>query len=78
MSEVVIVDEAKNVVEEVKNVVVEEVVTEVNGRTFGCDCGGWHIALQTSRIPKVPPPSKSEESVSKDDTSSVPSAPQKE
>jgi hypothetical protein len=77
MSEVVIPTDPKKVVEEVKSVVVKDIVAEVNGRTFSCSCWGWKFALQMSQIPTVPPPSTPAETESKDGIATVPTVPPK-
>ena len=49
-----VVDSIAKAEDDVKDVIVSAAVVEVDGRTFGCGCGGWAIALHISRSPKSP------------------------
>jgi hypothetical protein len=70
--------DVKKVVDEVKDVVVSTSVTEIDGSTFGCDCGGWHMSLHMTRANQVPLPSKPKVSENAENTSNVQPAVQKE
>jgi len=60
-------EDVKKAAEEVKDVVVSTAVTEVSGKTIGCDCGGWHLSLHMSQTSQTAPsPSKQVDSATKD------------
>ena len=61
--------------DEVKDVVVSTAVQEVDGKSFGCMCGGWHLAVQMTQVPKAPVLPKLAVPSSIDSTSIAPSAP---
>ena len=45
-------------------------------QSFGCSCGGWHLAVQKTRSPTAPAPPKKEESANTENKSKVPSVPE--
>lgn len=55
-----VVADAKAVANEVKDIVVSALVTEVDGRKTGCVCGEWNLVLQMTRVPKTPAQTKPE------------------
>lgn len=65
----------KTIVEEVKDVVVSATVDPV-AQTVAFTCCGWRVSLHKVQTPKDPAPPKTEETVSKDSTTTAPSAPE--